>query len=152
MALDFPPLVSAPLASIARMSDLKTYPVRQASDPGSDFNPDERDPSATSYSSDNYRATVDEDPLTPRRQGASPGGWSPRNPGMLADSKSWDQSRPIYNPRGAPADAVPSLSRLEARISFEPLYMHHYASTLYACVSFLPWNLAQLRARVDLLV
>ena len=152
MALDFPPLVSAPLASMARATDLRTYSVRQVSDPGSDFNPEERSPSDASYSDDTSRPTMDEDPLTPRRQGSSPGGWSPRNPGMLADSKSWDQSRPVYNPRGAPADAVPSLSRLEARISFEPIYMHHYASTLYACVSFLPWNLAQLRARVDLLV
>lgn len=152
MVLDFPPLVSAPLASLARNAALRTYSVRETSQPGSDFSPEEKDPSDTSYASENYRSSLDEDLLTPRRQDSSPGGCGPKGPGMLADSKSWDQSRPIYNPRGAPADAVPALSRLEARISFEPLYMHNYASTLYACVSFLPWNLAERRARVDLMV
>ena len=152
MVLDFPPLVSPPLASLTRNVDLRTYSVRETRVPGSDVNPEERAPPDTSYTGDNYRSLVDEDLLTPRRPALSPGGWGPKGPGMLADSKSWDQSRPIYNPRGAPSDAVPSLSRLEARISFEPLYMHNYASTLYACVSFLPWNLAERRARVDLLV
>ena len=152
MALDFPPLVSVPLVSMARNADLRTYSVRQASDVGSDFNPEERVPSDQRYAGDAYDLSPDEELLNPRRHGASSGGWSPKGPGRLADASSWDQSRPIYNPRGAPADAVPALSRLEARISFAPLYMHNYASTLYACVSFLPWNLAERRARVDLLV
>ncbi len=152
MALDFPPLVSVPPVNLARAADVRTYLVRQASEPGSDFNPEERDLPDERYPDDTFQSLVDESPLAPRRQSASPGGGTKKSPGTLAESKSWDQSRPVYNPRGAPADAVPSLSRLEARISFEPLYMHHYASTLYACISFLPWNLAQLRARVDLLV
>ena len=152
MSLDFPPLISAPLAVVARPPDLRTYSVHKASGPGDDFTPEERDPSDTTYAGDTYRPSMDEEQLTSRRQGSSSGGWMPKGPGSLADSKSWDQSRPIYNPRGAPADAVPALSRLEARISFAPLYMHNYASTLYACISFLPWNLAERRARVDLLV
>ena len=152
MALDFPPLVSVPAVNLGRSADLRTYSVRQISNAENDFSPEEKDPSDTRYSGDAYEATVDADLLAPHKQNSSAGGWAPKGPGTLADSKSWDQSRPIYNPRGAPADAVPALSRLEARISFEPLYMHNYASTRYACVSFLPWTLADRRARVDLMV
>ena len=152
MALDLPPLVSAPLASMARTTELKTYSVQQVAPVGSDFNPEERDASNTGYAGGEYHSSLDEGLHSARREGSSTGGASPRGPGMLADAKSWDQSRPIYNPRGAPSDAVPALSRLEARISFAPLYMYNYASTLYACVSFLPWNLAERRARIDILV
>lgn len=152
MALDFPPIVSVPAINLGRSADLRTYSVRQISQAGADFTPEEKDPSDTRYSGETYDATVETDTLTPNKRSASPDGGAPKGPGTLADSKSWDQSRPIYNPRGAPADAVPALSRLEARISFEPLYLHNYASTRYACVSFLPWTPADRRARVDLMV
>ena len=152
MALELPPLVAAPLSSMARTAELRTYSTQQLSPVGSDFNPEERDASSTRYAGGDYEASVDEGPDPYRRDQSPPGGTTPRGPGMLADAKSWDQSRPIYNPRGAPSDAVPALSRLEARISFAPLYMYNYASTLYACVSFLPWNLAERRARIDILV
>jgi len=152
MALELPPLVSAPLASLARTAELRTFSAQQVSPVGSDFNPEERDASNTRYAGVDYDPSNDERVHTPRREDPSPGGSMPRGPGVLADAKSWDQSRPIYNPRGAPSDAVPALSRLEARISFAPLYMYNYASTLYACVSFLPWNLAERRARIDILV
>lgn len=152
MALELPPLVSAPLASMARAAEIRTYSAQQVSPIGSDFNPEERDASNTRYAGRDYNSSLDEGPHSPRREDSPPAGSAPRGPGMLADAKSWDQSRPIYNPRGAPSDAVPALSRLEARISFAPLYMYNYASTLYACVSFLPWNLAERRARIDILV
>lgn len=71
-------------------------------------------------------------------------------PGALAEPRSWDQSRPLYNPRGAPSDATPALTKLEARISSEPAYVHHYASTRYASVSYLPVLLAERRQRYDL--
>jgi hypothetical protein len=59
--------------------------------------------------------------------------------------------RPIFNPRGAPSDAVPAMSQLEARIAFEPVFMQHYASTLYALVSRIPTTLAERRQAFDLL-
>jgi hypothetical protein len=62
-----------------------------------------------------------------------------------------DPPRQIYNPRGAPSDAVPAMSRLEARIAFEPVFMQHYASTLYALVSKMPTTLAERRQAFDLL-
>jgi menaquinone-dependent protoporphyrinogen IX oxidase len=46
---------------------------------------------------------------------------------------------------------VPAMSRLEARIAFEPVYMQHYASTLYALVSRIPTTLAERRQAFDLL-
>ena len=152
MALDIPPLVSVPPVNLGRNPDLRTYPVRQVNRAGSDFSPEEKEASNPRYSGEAPEASVEANLLAPSQWGSTSGGGSPRGPGALADSKSWDQSRPIYNPRGAPADAVPALSRLEARISFEPLYMHNYASTRYACVSFLPWTPAERRARVDLMV
>jgi hypothetical protein len=62
-----------------------------------------------------------------------------------------DPPRTIYNPRGAPSDAVPALSKLEARIAFEPIFMQHYASTLYSLVSRIPTTLAERRQAYDLL-
>jgi hypothetical protein len=43
------------------------------------------------------------------------------------------------------------MSRLEARIAFEPVFMQHYASTLYALVSRIPTNAAERRQVFDLL-
>jgi len=137
---------------MARAAELRTYPAQEVRHIGSDFNPEETDRSNNRFTGTVSNPSVDEELLTPRRQEQSVGDNTPKGPGMLAEAKSWDQSRPIYNPRGAPSDAVPALSRLEARISFAPLYMYNYASTLYACVSFLPWNLAEQRARINILV
>jgi len=152
MALDFPPLVSVPPVNLDRNPVLRTYPIRQVDRVVRESTPEEKEPADLRYPGEASEASVETDLLAPRQRGTTSSGWTPKGPGSLADSKSWDQSRPIYNPRGAPSDAVPALSRLEARISFEPLYMHNYASTRYACVSFLPWTLAESRARVDLMV
>jgi hypothetical protein len=151
MALDLPPLVRAPLSQLAPVYDFRNEPLRVDST-GSTSNSEDSDPSQTSFSGDAYRSPDDEDTRTTSRSDAPVGGWTPRGPGVAADSSTWDKPRPVYNPRGAPSDAVPALSRLQARISVEPLYMHQYASTLYACVSFLPWTLFERRARVDLMV
>jgi len=62
-----------------------------------------------------------------------------------------DPPRQVYLPRGAPSDAVPAMSRLEARIAFEPVFMQHYASTLYALVSRMPTTAAERRQVFDLL-
>ncbi len=61
-----------------------------------------------------------------------------------------DPLRLVYNPRGAPSDAVPALSKLEARIALEPVFMQHYASTLYAMVSRMPTTGAEQRQAYDL--
>lgn len=58
--------------------------------------------------------------------------------------------RLVYNQRGAPSDAIPALTRLEARIALEPVFMQHYASTLYAMVSRLPATPAERRVAFDL--
>ena len=152
MALDLPPLVRAPLAQLAPIIDFRIDDALTANSSGDTLSSDERYPSDTPYSGETYQSSSEDMWSASSRETVSTGGWAPRGPGVPADSKTWDQSRPIYNPRGAPADAVPALSRLEARISLAPLFMHQYASTLYACVSFLPWTLSERRARVDLLV
>ena len=152
MALDLPPLVRAPLSQLAPVIDFRNDEPLRVDSTGGKFNSDDSDPSQTSFSGDAYRSSNEDSWSATSRQGAQPAGWSPRGPGVPADAKSWDQSRPIYNPRGAPSDGVPALSRLQARISFEPLYLHQFASTLYACVSFMPWTLSERRARVDLMV
>ena len=63
---------------------------------------------------------------------------------------NWDDPRPRYSRAGIPSDATPALSKLEARIAFEPCYVHHYASARYAAVSYLPWTNADRRNNVDL--
>jgi hypothetical protein len=64
--------------------------------------------------------------------------------------ENWDDPRPRYSRLGTLSDAVPALSKLEARIAFEPCYVHHYASARYAAVSYLPWTNADRRNNVDL--
>ena len=152
MALDLPPLVRAPLSQLAPIIDYRNVERLRVDPPGGASNREDTDPSEASFSGDTYRSPSEDASRSATSGGLPTGGWAPRGPGVPADSKSWDQSRPIYNPRGAPSEAAPALSRLEARISCEPLYMHQYASTLYACVSFMPWNPYERRARVDLMV
>lgn len=73
------------------------------------------------------------------------------NSGFRSAAGPDSPARPIYIPRGAPSDAVPAMSQLEARIAFEPVYMQHYASTLYSLVSRIPTTLADRRQAFDLL-
>ena len=72
-------------------------------------------------------------------------------PGAMRRQDNWDEARPRYIRSGAPSDAAPALSRLEARIGHEPAYVHHYASARYAAVSYLPWMASDRRRHVDVL-
>lgn len=63
---------------------------------------------------------------------------------------NWDEPRARYSRAGTASDAVPALSKLEARIAFEPRYVHHYASARYASVSYLPWTNADRRNNLDM--
>jgi len=63
---------------------------------------------------------------------------------------NWDDPRPRYSRAGTASDAVPALSKLEARIALEPCYVHHYASARYAAVSYLPWTNADRRSNIDM--
>jgi hypothetical protein len=56
----------------------------------------------------------------------------------------------LYNPRGAPSDAVPALARLDARVSYEPLYLHHFATTRYAFVSAMPVSVSDRRRSFEI--
>ncbi|MBM3635886.1 MAG: hypothetical protein FJX04_02085 [Alphaproteobacteria bacterium] len=86
-------------------------------------------------------------PFSPeaRRKPSSRGG-DPMRPSVSPD----EPLRLVYNQRGAPSDAIPALTRLEARIALEPVFMHHYASTLYAMVSRLPTTPTERRVAFDL--
>ena len=152
MALDLPPLVSAPLSQLAPVIDFRNDAPLRVDSTGGRLSSDDSDQTDTPFSGDSYRSSTEDTWRATTRRGEQSGGWAPRGPGAAADSRTWDQSRPVYNPRGAPSDGAPALSRLQARISFEPLYLHQFASTLYACVSFMPWTLSERRARVDLMV
>jgi hypothetical protein len=57
----------------------------------------------------------------------------------------------IFAPRGAPSDAVPALTRLEARFTFDPLYIQNRAAALYALISRIPTSLADRRLAYDIL-
>ena len=74
----------------------------------------------------------------------------PLHPSSGRQQDNWDDPRPRYSRAGTPSDATPALSKLEARIAFEPCYVHHYASARYALVSYLPWTNADRRNNVDL--
>lgn len=81
----------------------------------------------------------------PRRKTNARGG-DPIRPSVSPD----EPLRLVYNQRGAPSDAIPALTRLEARIALEPVFMQHYASTLYAMVSRMPATPAERRVAFDL--
>ncbi len=148
MALDLPPLLQPPLSGIVPPADWRKSVAYPATD--RPVEPSDADlQAADSEQAREYRAIDFDEPddtiLVDTRAAY------PARPGQFGDSRSWDQPRPIFNPRGAPSDATPALSRLEARISFEPVYMHQYASTVYALVSYMPATLAERRARFDIL-
>ena len=90
-------------------------------------------------------------PFNPDQRRRSPAGqssWAGSVPDTI--SASIDAPRLVYNPRMAPSDAVPAMSKLEARIAFEPVFMHHYASTLYTLISRVPNTLGDRRQAFDL--
>lgn len=60
------------------------------------------------------------------------------------------QPNRIFAPRGAPSDAVPALSWLESRFSFDPLYVQNKAAALYALISRVPTSLAERRLAYDI--
>ncbi len=70
---------------------------------------------------------------------------------------AWGGDRPrgpdgpmvLHHPRGAPSDAVPAASRLDARIAFDPVYVHHQAATRYAFVSAMPTSVADRRRQFE---
>ena len=79
-----------------------------------------------------------------------------RQPGALSffsdkpDIAAAEQPIRIFAPRGAPSDAVPALSWLEARFSFDPLYVQNKAAALYALISRVPTSLAERRLAYDI--
>lgn len=148
MAFDLPPLIQPPLAGLVPPADWrKSVAYSEIARP---VEPSDAElESADSEAANDFRSIdLDEAAEAPAFDARSA---FPSRYGQTGDARSWDQPRPIYNPRGAPSDASPALSRLEARISFEPVYMHQYASTLYALVSCMPWTLAERRTRFDIL-
>jgi hypothetical protein len=148
MALDLPPLLQPPLAGLVPPADWRksvAYPATERPVEPTDADVETADSEASSE----FRNIESDEPNELTRIDARP--TYPSRPGQFGDSRSWDQPRPIYNPRGAPSDATPALSRLEARIAFEPVFMHQYASTCYALVSFMPTTNAERRTRYDIL-
>ncbi len=55
------------------------------------------------------------------------------------------------HPAGAPAEPVPALAELQARASFDPVYVHQQAATRYAFVSAMPVTLTERRRRSEVL-
>jgi hypothetical protein len=131
-----PTLTGAPrIAAIDDTSDVARPVI--PTDPSSD---------GSLVSPDLASSVVQFSPEYRRRQNNSSSGGSYRSAAGPSDP-----ARQVYLPRGAPSDAVPAMSRLEARIAFEPVFMQHYASTLYSLVSRIPTNAAERRQVFDLL-
>ena len=156
MTLDLPPLMRPPLVNRTASSEWRdsvglTSLTGRADSLGTTYGLDATSPSVPDmeYGAGSQLSVLDMPSGSTARQLARR---QMANPGQLSEPLSWDQSRPLYNPRGAPSDASPALTRLEARIALEPNYMHQYASTRYANVSVLPWLLAERKMRVDILV
>ena len=149
MVLDLPPLTRPQLAAFSASSDLRDNLAlsqrREVLSPG--FSAETSSDLPEDMAEWTQSARQDQSGSMRRTE------WQQRTggaPGAFAEPRSWDQSRPLYNPRGAPSDATPALTKLEARISSDPSYVHHYASTRYASVSYLPVLLAEKRQRYDL--
>ena len=79
-----------------------------------------------------------------------------RQPGALSffsdkpEIGAAEQPIRIFAPRGVSSDAVPALSWLEARFSFDPLYVQNKAAALYALISRVPTSLAERRLAYDI--
>jgi hypothetical protein len=149
MVLDIPPLTRPTAAAFTASGDLRdTFALSSRRDPlRPSFSPETSSDLPDDMVDWSQAARQDQSGSLRRTE------WQQRSagaPGAFAAPRSWDQSRPLYNPRGAPSDASPALTKLEARVSSEPTYVHHYASTRYASVSYLPVLLAEKRQRYDL--
>ncbi len=57
----------------------------------------------------------------------------------------------LYNPKGAPTAPLMTTQWFDARISFEPFYVHQFSMTLYAFVSKMPLTLAERRQQIDIM-
>lgn len=129
-----PPLAVAPRAAIVDDTIDTKRPIIAATAPAQDDLPP----------GDLAAAVLPFNPETRRRPATRAA--DPARPSVAPG----DPLRLVYNPRGAPSDAVPALTRLEARIALEPVFMQHYASTLYAMVSRMPKTGAEQRQAYDL--
>lgn len=148
MALDLPPLLQPPLSGIVPPADWrKSVAYSESNRPVEPSDAEQQ--TADSEHAGEYRPIDLDETVGGSRIDARAA--YPTRPGQFSDARSWDQPRPVYNPRGAPSDATPALSRLEARVAFEPQYVHQYASTRYALVSYMPWTWAERRTRFDIL-
>ena len=148
MALDLPPLLQPPLSGIVPPADWRKSVAYPSTDRPVEPSDAEAQTADSEQASEYRPIDLDETGDSFRVDTAAA---FPARSAQISDARSWDQPRPIYNPRGAPSDATPALSRLDSRISFEPIYLYQYASTRYALVSYQPWTLAERRARFDIL-
>jgi len=148
MAIDLPPLLQPPLSGILPSPDWRKSEAQPETD--RPVEPSNTDGQTTDleWSRDYASANTDEVSLATANK---PSANQFTKAIQIDNVRAVDQARPIYNPRGAPTDATPALSRLDARIAFEPLYMHQYASTRYALVSFMPWAFSERRTKLDIL-
>lgn len=121
MAVNNPTLVSAPRPIAQRADDIRSYAVHKATEVSNKVTPPEADTSEANLHEAEYPSVIEEGTFDPAEQGLSAESWVPKGLQILADS------------------------------SFAPIYNYHYASTLYAFVSFLPWKWVAQRARVNLL-
>ena len=129
-----PPLSGAQRASVIDDSPLTPRPLVEVTAPS----PDNLPPTDAA-------AVILPFTQEARRKPSSRGN-DPLRPSVSPD----EPLRLVYNQRGAPSDAIPALTRLEARIALEPVFMQHYASTLYAMVSRMPATAAERRVAFDL--
>lgn len=121
MSVANPSIISAPRPVAQRSDDIHSYAVHKVNEVGTKETPPEPDASEHDLDEVEFTLAFDEGNIHPAEQDASADGWLPKGLQLLADS------------------------------SFSPLYNYHYASTLYAFVSFLPWKWVANRARVNLL-
>ena len=121
MAVTNPSLVSAPRPVTQRTDDIRPYAVHKANEVSTKVTPPEADASGPNLHEAESTLAIDEGNIHPAEQDASADSWVPKGLQLLADT------------------------------SFSPIYNYHYASTLYAFVSFLPWKWVANRARVNLL-
>ena len=57
----------------------------------------------------------------------------------------------LYNPKGAPTAPLLTTQWFDARISFEPFYVHQFSMTLYAFISKMPVTLGERRQQIDIM-
>jgi len=121
MSVANPAVVSAPRPVAPRADDIHSYAVHKVNEVSTKVTPPEADDSGHNLHEAESTLAIDEGKIHPSEQDVSADSWVPKGLQLLADS------------------------------SFSPVYNYHYASTLYAFVSFLPWKWMANRARVNLL-